>query len=239
MGSQSSRTKQDFRVTVLIALYKAGEFIESKIESLRRQTIIDNSLIIFLNCQNHDNEFDLCEKFAAERSNVINIMFNEDITLYESWNAGIGLSSNTASKYIVNYNADDQWHPSYLEQCCDYLDENEDTAIVSTGILITDVPNQLWPNWKTNGKIPAHPYPLSTAGPCPVWRRCLHEKYGYFGNYKVIGDARMWEKFHAGGEKFGLIKEDLALYYSSKNSLERRRDPTTGQLLRDIDIAKN
>jgi len=221
------------RITILIALYKAGEFIKSKLESLKNQTIIDNSTIVFLNCQNRDNETVLCEEFASTRPNVINIVFDKYISLYDSWNIGI---TKTNSEYIVNYNADDQWHPSYLEKCCDYLDLNQDIAIVSTGVLITNIPNQIWPNWIYHDKIPSHPYPLSTAGPCPVWRRKLHEKYGLFGSYHVIGDARMWEKFHSGGEKFGVINEDLALYYCSQESLERRRDNITGQLLRDIDL---
>lgn len=235
MGTQPSRITTDPKVVVLVALYKSGEFIKSKIQSLRNQTIIDNSLIVFLNCQNHDNENVYCEAFANERSNVINILFDEQISLYLSWNVGI---QRTKSQYITNYNADDQWHPSYLERCCDYLDKNPDISIVSTGVLMTHTPNQLWPNWSAHDAMPAYTYPLSTAGPCPVWRRELHNKYGYFGDYHVIGDARMWEKFHAGGEKFGLINENLALYYLSKDSLERRHDQTTGQLLRDIDLAK-
>jgi len=234
MGSQSSRIEKEPRVVVLVALYKSGKFIKSKIESLKLQTIIDDSLVVFLNCQNHENESALCDAFAAERSNVINIVFDEPILLYPSWNVGI---KRTKSRYITNYNADDQWHPTYLERCCDYLDQHPDVGIVSTGILMTHTPNQLWPDWTPHDKIPAHPYPLSTAGPCPIWRRELHKKYGYFGNYRVIGDARLWEKFHAGGEQFGLISDDLALYYLSAESLERRHDPSTGQLLRDIDLA--
>ena len=236
MGTQSHGTQREFVVTVLIALYKSGEFIESKINSLKMQTIFKESQIIFLNCQNHDNESAYYQDFAKDNDNVIDINFPERISLYKSWNIGI---QSTKSKYITNYNADDQWHPEYLEKCCKYLDQNQDVSIVSTGVLVTDIPNQLWPNWKYFGKMPFHAYPLSSAGPCPVWRRCLHDRYGYFGDYDVIGDARMWEKYDSGNEKFGLIDENLALYYTSPNSLERRRDPETGQLLRDLDLEKN
>lgn len=234
MDSQPSGITKDYRIVVLVALYKSGKFIESKIQSIKQQTILNDALIVFLNCQNHDNELAACETFAAERSNIVNIVFNEHIQLYPSWNIGI---QRTKSQYMTNYNADDQWHPTYLERCCNYLDQNGSVGIVSTGVLITHIPNQVWPNWTSHDKMPAYAYPLSTAGPCPVWRRTLHDKYGYFGNYRVIGDARMWEKFHAGGEKFGLIKDDLALYYASKDSLERRHDPVTGQSFRDIDLA--
>jgi len=223
------------KVTVLVALYKAGEFLQSKLKSLERQTIFNQAKIIFLNCQNHDNESELCTKFADTHQNVQHILFDEHISLYESWNVGITQSD---SLYLVNYNADDQWHPQFLERCVDFLDKNAQYAIISTGVLITDIPNQLYPNWNHFGKMPAFAYPLSSAGPCPMWRRKLHEKYGLFENYRVIGDARFWERLHAGQEQFGLINDDLVLYYTSKDSLERRRDEA-GISYIDLDLQQS
>lgn len=224
-----------YKVTVLISLFKAAAYIESKIKSLQAQTIFQQSQIVLLNCQDLENESTLYAKFMREHENVMEIRYNHYIGLYRSWNDGI---NNTDSVFICNANCDDQWHPEYLERCVEFLETNSDYAVVSSRILITDIPNQLWPNWQSHDELPFHPYPLSTAGPCPVWRRSLHDKYGYFDDYFVIGDARLWEKWFAGGEKFGLIDDRLVLYYLSRESLERRRDTITGLTLRELDLKK-
>lgn len=223
------------KATVLIALYKSGEFIESKIESIMRQTMFNDTSFVFLNCQDLDNESKFIHPLMKKHKNIKHILFTKHINLYESWNAGINI---TKSNYVVNYNADDQWHPKYLEKCSRFLDENPQYAIVSSQVLVTDLPNQVYPNWnKIWTKMVEGTYPNTTAGPCPMWRRSLHHKYGFFGNYRVIGDARFWEALYAGRENFGYLKEELVLYYMSPTSLERRRDPESKQLLRDLDLA--
>lgn len=220
------------KYTILITLYKSGQFIESKLLSLENQTTLDQAEIIFLNCQDHDKESIKINEFITKHPNSRQIIFAAHKHLYETWNIGI---LETTGQYITNYNADDQWHPKYLETCGSYLDTNQQTAIVTTGILITDLPNQVHPKWSHHDKMPTLEYPKSSAGPSPMWRRNLHDKHGLFGNYRVIGDARFWEKLHEAKETFGLIHEDLVLYYTSPESLERRRD-NQGNSYIDLDL---
>lgn len=235
------------RVTILIATYKSDEdMVQSKIASLLDQTILSDTNIVILNCQDLGGESRNFGAFCRGQSsvwskkpgaNVIEVIYHEYIKLYKSWNDGIRI---TESDYIVNYNMDDQWCSDYLEKCVDFLDKNQDYAVVSSRILTTSIPNQVYgnhPGWsKVDGRLPFVPYPKSTAGPCPMWRRSLHDKYGYFDDYYVIGDARLWEKWLAGGEKFGLIDEPLTLYYRNPESLERRH--FDGVRLIDIDLGK-
>jgi hypothetical protein len=116
-------------------------------------------------------------------------------------------------------------HPSYVKTCTDFLSVYEQVAAVSSRVLVTEIPNQIWPDWQSNDELPFVVYPKATAGPCPVWRRSLHDTYGYFDDRcEVVGDAIMWEKWVAGGEKFGLIDQKLTLYYKNALSLERRKD---------------
>jgi hypothetical protein len=217
--------------TILVALWKAGRFLEAKIKNLEQQTFFDKCNIVLLNCQNLDNEADIYAKFLAEHKNVMEIRYDHHVNLYPTWNDGIRA---TESEFIMNSNADDLLHPRYVEVCSKWLEENPTFGCVSTDVLLTYKPNQIYPHWEWNDRFPSHAYPHSTAGPCPLWRRSLHDKYGYFGDYRVIGDAKMWEKWHANGEKFGLIRHDMVLYYASSDSLERRADEN-GNLLRVLD----
>ncbi len=224
------------RVTVLCALYKSGQYLESKIDSIFKLNNWQNAKFVFLNTQDLDNESTIIKPLCKKYKNITHIHFQSYRSLYQTWNYAIDRS---VTDYIATYNADDQWHPDYLDKMVDYLDKNPTVSMVTSGILISDVPNQLYPNWNNIiGVIPKLAYPRSTAGPCPMWRRSLHSKYGLFGNYKVIGDARFWEALHAGGEAFGLVNDDLVLYYCNAESLERRIDEETGKSLREIDLEK-
>lgn len=236
MGTKKRRTAKDsFRdVTVVVAIYKAGKFIEAKIENLRNQTIFNNINIALLNCQNLEGEREKYQEFLDKHHNVIEIFYEDHIRLYPTWNDGI---KSTDSEFICNANVDDMWHPEYLERCVRFLRHNKSYSCVSTGIVLTYTPNQVnYEKWQWQHKFPIGTYPQTTAGPCPVWRRSLHDKYGYFGNYRTIGDARMWEKWHAGGEKFGYLKQDLVLYYASGVSLERRVDLDKQKSYRELDL---
>lgn len=236
MDTQPKRTNElpSKSVTILVAIYNAKDFIKAKIENLQQISAFDDCWIVLLNCLDNDKESETYRDFVRSNDNVLEIRYSTHINLYPTWNHGIAI---TNSKYIMNNNVDDQLHPEYVVKCAQYLDDNPDMAVVSSRILMTDIWNQSDHNkWKWCDEMPFHPYPSSTAGPCPMWRRSLHDKYGYFGDYRVIGDARMWEKWLAGGEKFGLLDEKLVLYLRTNQSLERRRDPQTGLLLRELDL---
>lgn len=223
------------KVTVLCALYKSGEYLESKLESIERLKRKEIAEFIFLNCGNHHDENKTITEYAKDRNNVRLINFKDKTPLYETWNYGI---RHTDSEYICNYNADDQWHPLYLNNMADHLDSNKEDMIVTSGVIMCGTPNQLYPKWHNIvGKLPSVPYPKTSAGPSPMWRRSVHDKCGLFGNYRVIGDARLWEAMQRHGMKFGLLAKDLVLYYINSNSLERRHCDDTGESLREMDLA--
>lgn len=221
------------KVTILVALYKAGNFLEAKLETLSAQTAIEQCQIVLLNCQNLDNESSIYNKFRAKYTDTIIIEYYQYHRLYSTWNDAIRL---TKSDYITNSNCDDMLHPECLESLIDALDKNHDCDVAHTDYYATDIPNQQWPNWSYHGLIETQ-YPLGTAGPCPMWRRNLHDKYGLFGNYRTIGDARMWEKWYANNVKFIRVPSPLALYYhATSHNLETRTDDETGLPLRLMDL---
>lgn len=221
-------------ITILTAFYKSADLVQSKIQNLQKQTIFNECTIVILNCQNLEGEREQYREFLENNHNVIEIFYENHIRLYPTWDDGI---KATKSEFICNSNADDMWHPQYLEKCRKYLYMHQNIACVSSKILLTYTKNQIDHNsWKHEHTLPKGTYPQTTAGPCPVWRRSLHDKYGYFGNYRTIGDAKMWEKWHAGNEKFGYIDEALVLYYASGMSLERRVDLELGKSFRELDL---
>ncbi len=66
-------------------------------------------------------------------------------------------------------------------------------------------------------------------GPQPMWRKTLHEKYGYFDDtFESAGDWEFWLRVSA-VEEFLHIKEYLGLYLNSPTSIEHR-DPRRSAL---------
>jgi glycosyltransferase involved in cell wall biosynthesis len=223
-----------YKVAVLISVYEAEEYIDSKLTSVLNQTMFDTCTFLFVSCQSKRDVVSKINDFCAAYKNCKHIESREYITIYEAWNIGI---ENSDSQYLANYNMDDQWHPEYLSKCSKILDETN-AAIAITEILVTDTPNQLYPFWHHVDKIPSGLYPDFVVGPSPMWRRDLHEKYGLFENYYVISDALMWDKFHKGNEKFILVKEELVLYLRNPLSLERRHHDESGERLINVDLKK-
>lgn len=226
--------KQPSTVTILVALYKAGGYLEAKLQDLQQQTHFQYCNIVLLNCQNLDDEASIYAEFVASNPNVTAIEYPEHVRLYPTWNDGI---KATASNYIMNSNVDDMLHPEYVESCSNWLDTHPQFAVVSTRILLTYKSNQVWPHWEWHGDLPFRAFPASTPGPCPMWRRELHGKYGYFSDLRVIGDADMWERFKIGDEKFGLLDRNLVLYYAHHDSLERRVDDK-GREFKTLDLVE-
>lgn len=224
------------KVAVLVGLYRAADFLLAKLKNLQSQTIFNDAQIVLLNCQNLENEKNLYSDFLESNDNVQEISYLEHVSLYSTWNDGIKV---TESEYVVNANVDDMWHPEYLERLTSSLDEHRDYAVAYTNCYTTAMPNQFdYSLWQHDGQLSTKPFPQGTLGPCPVWRRCLHERFGYFQDFQIISDGIMWHKWRHGGEKFLQIDDFLVLYYQNPESLERRTCPKTKMLLRNVELSQ-
>ena len=224
------------KITVLVGLYEAGRFLEAKIENLRRQSMFDDMSIVLLNCQNLDKESDIYADFLHENDNVSEIRYHEHVGLYTTWNHGIE-ASNT--DYITNANVDDMWSPDYLEIMTKALDADRSYAAAYSYVLQSGIPNQFdYEKWEYKGSLSRQPFPGGTMGPCPVWRRSLHDKYGLFEDFQIISDGMMWQKWRRGGEKFLQVKEELVLYFNNPKSLERRYCPHSNLPLKKVELRK-
>jgi hypothetical protein len=59
----------------------------------------------------------------------------------------------------------------------------------------------------------------------PVWRKNIHEKFGYFDNsYASAGDGDMWLRAAINGSKFFFLKKIIGSYYESDSTVSRNKD---------------
>lgn len=210
-------------ISIIMGTFNGASKISRSIESIIEQTFTDWELII-CNDGSTDNTCEVLEEYA-KKDLRINIINNEK-------NSGLAVSLNNCLKkakgiYIARMDDDDFSHPDRLQKEVDFLINNPEYSIVSTGRNFFDetgvwgTDNNGGP--KTNidvfkGDYFAHPTVL-------VRKECYDSVDGY-STYPGIGreeDTDLWCKMYAKGYKGYVLNEVLFDYYESLSSMARRK----------------
>ncbi|NCR40012.1 MAG: glycosyltransferase [Microcystis aeruginosa W13-11] len=217
---------QRIKVSVIVSTYKSAEFIRGCLEDLVTQTLYQKGEveIIIIDSASPENEGEIIQKFQENYPNIIYQRTQERETLYCAWNRAIKLARGL---YLTNGNTDDRRCFNALEIMANYLDNNREISLVYADQLITTIKNDTFAttpalkhwNW------PNYSYQQMRQGCCvgsqPMWRKMLHDKYGYFQeNFRCAGDYEFWLRIGSQGKKMALIPEILGLYYLNLQGLE-------------------
>jgi len=233
----SVENKPVSNLTWFCSVYKADKYIVDFITDFLNQTNCSNIELLLINiCNSHTNPIlinSYIKMITSSHTNIKSIDFTSDPGLYECWNYAI---KRINTKYITNANLDDRHHPNYSMIFTEYLDNNPDCSVAispcysntiyqykytndnyniwfqknkNDEILIQDMYDEI--NQKTMN------YPNS----CPVWRRELHNTFGYFdyATYGKIADYEFWIKLLKNDCKIKVVSDyPLYLYYFNKDS---------------------
>ncbi|MCA2690960.1 MULTISPECIES: glycosyltransferase [unclassified Microcystis] len=224
-----------FKVSAIVSTYNSEFFIQGCLQNLVEQTLYqqDDLEIIVIDSASQENEREIVEKFQSLYPNIIYERTSEREPLYTAWNRAIKMARG---KYITNTNTDDRHRCDALEIMANYLDCNSDISLVYTDQLITMAANDRFATTQADRKWnwPDYSYEQMTLGCCvgsqPMWRKSLHEKYGYFREeFKCAGDYEFWLRIGSQGEQMRLIPEILGLYYFNPKGLEHGAPDRAGQ----------
>jgi FkbM family methyltransferase len=213
------------KVSAIVSVYNAEKFIQGCLEDLINQTLYQKGQleIIVIDSNSPQNEGAIVQTFQAKYPHIIYERTAERETLYTAWNRAIAKAKGV---YITNANADDRHRPDALEIMANYLDKNSDIVLVYGDQLITNIPNDTWATTKADKHWNWPEFSYSELerrciiGPQPLWRKSLHEKYGYFrGEFACAGDYEFWLRIGK-TEKILRIPEILGLYYYNQQGLE-------------------
>lgn len=187
------------RVSVLLSLYNADEYLNHYFSAFLEQTILNEiQLSIVANAPTSSTR-SLIERYSDRISIVYQEVSRE--SLYRSWNRAILQSS---SPYLTIWNVDDCRYPDSIEKMASYLDSHPDIGWTYSDFLVsTDssganarhiVCPDLEPGSVMRGAI---------AGPFFMWRRSIANETQYFDEqFYSAGDfdymLRLHEKSKAG-----------------------------------------
>jgi glycosyltransferase involved in cell wall biosynthesis len=223
---ESQTHTKTFKVSAIVSTYNSEEFIRGCLQDLVDQTLYKKGEleIVIIDSCSPENERAIVEEFQTIYPNIIYERTSKREPLYTAWNRAIKLARG---KYVTNANTDDRHYFDALEEMAKYLDRNQEIGLVYTDQLITTTPNDTFAitTAKNKWNWPPYTYEQMKLGCCvgsqPMWRKYLHDKYGYFREeFKCSGDYEFWMRVGSQGEKMALIPAILGLYYFNPRGLE-------------------
>jgi glycosyltransferase involved in cell wall biosynthesis len=120
------------KVTVLMAVYNAGEYLQIAVESILTQTFSDFNFLI-INDASTDTSADFLEQLNDPRIKLIHNQTNLGLT--RSLNVGL---QQISTEYIARLDADDVAHPQRLEKQIRFLDKHPDYILVGSSYRLID-----------------------------------------------------------------------------------------------------
>ena len=203
------------RVTAIISAYYAEDYLQGRIENLLAQT---EKIDIIAVAQKDSAETGILARFPQ-----VKIIQTDDIpSVYAAWNIGI---KEPKTPYVTNANSDDRLAPNAIGKMADILDKETTFGLVYPDVSIVGeiggnpIGEYRWGEGGLKELIKG-----CFIGPMPMWRRRLHERYGYFDeHYTSAGDYEFWMRLMSYGVKFYHVRgETLGVYLKHKDSIEHR-----------------
>jgi len=210
-------------VTAIVSTYNSEKYIDGCLQDLMSQTIADRLEVIVVDSGSQQNERAVVERYQKEYSNIRYFRTEERETIYSAWNRAI---HEARGEFVSNANTDDRHSSDAYEKMVATLQSKPDIALVYADSFVTSTVNATFESAAVEGKFQWPEFDarllfsVCYIGPQPMWRRSLHEKYGYFdAQMKVAGDYDFWLRM-ASNERFHHIAEELGLYLLSSSSVE-------------------
>lgn len=127
------------RVAVVIPLYNHEAFIGQAIDSVLKQTLPPEKIII-IDDGSTDNSVEVVKKITDSR---IELITQHNTGAHTALNHAIALAKGV--DYIAILNSDDFYHPQRLERCVDFLEKDKTYDAVCTQVSLVDESGQALP----------------------------------------------------------------------------------------------
>lgn len=223
------------KVTIITSLFKAEKYLGGFLNDITQQTIFNDCELFLLNGNSPEDEESVVAPYLEKFDNIRYIRLTQDPGIYGCWNYMI---KNSESEYITNANVDDKLFPECLEKHVNLLDSKTiiDVAYCANFISFskdTDHSNIHSTIPGSNLKVfPLAEYSFELLKQAnlphnhPVWRRSLHDRFGYFEEEKYVSgsDWEFWLRCGSKGAKMELIKEVLGIYFQNPEGMSTKKE---------------
>jgi len=223
------------QITVLTSLYKASKFLPQFMEDILNQTFFDQCQWFLLDAASPENEYSIIQPYLTKYSNIRYERLDKDPGIYACWNYMI---RNSDSPYLTNANVDDRMFPTCIGEHAEELDKSLDVDVVYCYNAMVTQPDFTYKdiqNHIINSQVNVFPtteYSLDALlqgnlpHNHPVWRRSLHNQFGYFNeqDYKSGSDWDFWLRCGVGHVQMKLIPKVLGVYYKNPEGISTKQE---------------
>lgn len=214
-------------VSVVVPLYNKGKYVERAITSILEQTFPASEIIVVDDGSTDDGP-DKVKELAQSHPKIM-LISQQNRGPGAARNAGLAIAHG---KYVSFLDADDEWHPAFLETGLSLLeDQSANITVVWTGYQIS--PDGGKRTCGTNGlggiyeicpqtDISVVNNIMSYIWTCSaIMRTQVAIKWGgFFDQYKcLLGEDKYLFIKLLFNERFGIIKEPLAIYHKEASDL--------------------
>lgn len=234
--------QDDLGCSLVTSVFRSDEFLQGFITNSKALegygALIDH---IFLIAAVSETEVRLLNGLLEQQPNVMVFWNRKDPGLYNCWNQGIRLARR---RYISNANVDDLRDPAHVISLLRDLESHPDVLVAASAMnpfydfpVDGHLPDER-PGWYSDrpGRFSMFDLGiLSSDEPptlashnmphcMPVWRRDLHDRYGWFNeaHYGTYADWAFWMKTLRDGAFGWLNPEPLGFYFVNPTSHNRR-----------------
>lgn len=213
-------------VSAIVSTFNAARFMRGCMEDLEGQTISDKIEIIIVDSGSEQNEGDIIRELQQRYPNIRYTRTDKRESVYAAWNRGIRLANG---KYITNANTDDRHRASAFARMAQVMEMRPEIALVYADVFKTETENETFERFTEAGRYRWYDWDRQVLlakgcfiGPQPMWRRSVHDLYGYFDeSLNTSGDFEFWLRISQTLD-FHHIREPLGLYLVNPDSVEHR-----------------
>ena len=212
-----------FLISVIMAIYNTGRYLDDSIGSLLNQTIgFDNIQIILVNDGSIDNTEQICLNYQK--------LYSENIIYINIEHSGVSKARNIGMNYAIGQyinflDPDDKWDSNAFKHIFLYFKFNKDIDFVAGRLKFFEAKEEYHPldykyykTRKVNLTLEYNCIQLSAS--CSIFRKSLIKRYHFKEGVFSGEDARFVLNILLFNPIMGIIKEAIYLY-------RRRADSTS------------
>jgi glycosyltransferase involved in cell wall biosynthesis len=174
------------KISIILATYNAGKYLESALQSIIRQNYPCLEIII-IDGKSTDDTLSIIDKY---QQNISFWKSEPDEGIYDAWNMGIEKSTG---EWIIFLGSDDVLLPGSLNSYSDFIDSlYAEVDIISSKMLYTDKNMKPYRTMGWEWEWPKSQLEMTIAHTGALHSRKLFDKVGKFNtDYKIVGDYEL------------------------------------------------
>jgi hypothetical protein len=196
-------------------------------KNMVEQSIFLDVELIIINAHSPGNEEREILPYLKEYPNIIYIRLPYDPGLYAVWNLGIRY---THAPLVGNANLDDRRDLYAVAWQVKTLEEHPEFDLAYCDFCVTYKPNDQWYDIFCYQHTDIQQFSKRAIqwclpGPQPIWRKSMHEKYGYFReDFVSAADQEMWCRAVDQGSQFVKVNCFSGIYYFNPKGVSTEID---------------